>query len=74
MLSGRWQFWHDRCKIGAISFVNVTWLWAGALAAIPTMAARPTGIRFIKPLRIVMLLYRYIPDGNMVHPDYITGQ
>src|SRR5437867_419774 len=50
MLSGRWHFWQARCRIGATSFVNVTWplgpdfaaVWAPALSIELNIAARAT--------------------------------
>ncbi|PYR05821.1 MAG: hypothetical protein DMF99_27440 [Acidobacteria bacterium] len=43
--SGRWQFWQLRCRIGAISFVNVTSDGAAACCALsPNGIARPAAI------------------------------
>src|SRR5262249_43124250 len=40
--SDRWQFWHLRCRIGAMSLANVTWADAFEAEAATTMPAIPS--------------------------------
>jgi hypothetical protein len=63
--SGRWQFWQERCRIGATSFVNVTAVVAeavgdcafGATVTSMTRAAAPAVRALIPPSTFYFSLF-----------------
>src|SRR5437773_10342634 len=48
---GRWQPWQERCRIGAMCFVNVTRVASVCAAATPGAASMPALTRPATPIR-----------------------
>src|ERR1700676_316736 len=59
---GRWQFWHERSRIGATSLVNVISFWAAPACQAPHTARANTRLALV--IRDLLLQDKLVPSGT----------